>query len=190
MMGEPRMKSKRRRALGIGLLATVTLLVSLFVAPQVIGKAKRTIIHDRFGDGGALNPGSKPGFCDVVKATSKLARNGRVRHTVTTGGPLTLNLNAPPVVIKRHRVESTIGLADFILFPGEPGVRAHLKNHRRTVVYYVKRSVIADAVGNHKRYFWVVDQCNIHDDRAPDRGSPSQPLKHHHRHHHHRHHHR
>jgi hypothetical protein len=176
-----------RRGPTLGLTAIVALLGIAALATPVIGKPRTTVVHDPKGDGGAFEPGTRPGYCDVVEATSKLAKRGRLRQTVTTRGPLNLGLNAPPVIITRHRVHGAIGLADYVLSPGETGVRTHLRDHRRTVVYYIKRSVIANAVDRDDKYFWVVDQCTIHDDRAPNNGSASQPLRpHHHHHHHHR----
>ena len=35
----------------------------------------------------AVVHGTQPGYCDIIKATSKLAKHGRVRHTVTVAGP-------------------------------------------------------------------------------------------------------
>ncbi len=179
MMG---IKSKRR-ALGVGLIAILAVLGSLALATSVIGK--RIVVNDKRGDGGAFEPHKRPGACDVVQATSELAKKGHLRHTVTTRGKMRLGLNAAPVIITDHRVHGSIGLASFVLSPGEPKVWSHLRNHRRTIVYFVKRSVIANAVGRHDKYFWVVDQCTIHDDRAPNRGSAKQRLRNRrHRHHH------
>ena len=179
------MKSKRR-ALGIGLIAILALAGSLFVAAAVLGKQQRVIVNDRRGDGGGFVQHDRPGVCDIVQATSELAKGKHLRHTVTVRGRMTLSLDAPPVIITKHRVHGSIGLASFVLSPGEPKVWSHLRNNRRTVVYFTKRSVIANAVGRGDKYFWVADQCTIHDDRAPNNGSATQPLKHSHRHRHHR----
>lgn len=179
------MLKSKRRALAIGLTAILALAGSLMIASGVIGKSKRTVVHDRRGDGGAFEPHTRPAACDILKATSKLvAKRGRLRHAVTTRGKQTLSLTAPPVVITRHRVRGSIGLAALVLSPGEAGVRAHLRNHRKTVVYQVKRRVVADAVQRRDKYFWVVDQCTIHRDKAPNHGSAVQSLRRHgHRHH-------
>jgi hypothetical protein len=176
-------KSKRR-PLAIGLIAVLVVLGSLFVATQSIGRGQRTVVHDKRGDGGAFVPRTRPGVCDIVKATSELAPEGHLRHAVTTRGKIDLHENAPPVIITNHRVHGPIGLASFILSPGEPKVYSHLRDHRRTVVYFVKRQVIRNAVGRRDKYFWVADQCPIHDDRAPNNGSAVQPLHRAHRHHH------
>ncbi len=178
----------KRRPLGVALIAILALAGSLAVATNVLGKRTLTVIEDPKGDGGAVVPGTHPGFCNVIKATSKLARKRRVRHTVTVRGRLSGSPDTTPgVFIKKRWTPGAIGLPDFILLPGEPGVRSHRTNHGRTIVYYVKRRRIADAVDHRRKYYWVVDQCNIPDDRAPNHGSPSQTLKnsrHHGRHHH------
>ena len=171
------MTKLKRRAPAVALIAILALLGSLAVATDVLGKHSRKVIRDPRGDGGAFVPHTQPRVCDVVQATSELAKEGHLRHTVTVRGPITPSLNAPPVIITRQRVHDSIGLASFILSPGEPDVYSRLKNHRRTIVYFVKRSVIADAVGRHDRYFWVVDQCTLHDDRVPDSGSIKQRLR-------------
>jgi len=179
-------KSKRR-PLAIGLIVVLAVLGSLLVATQVIGRGQRTVVVDKRGDGGAFEPRSRPKVCDIVKATSELAKQGHLRHAVTTRGKIDLRENAPPVIITDHPIHGPIGLASFILSPGEPKVYAHLRDRRRTVVYFVKRRVIANAVGRRDKYFWVADQCPIHDDRAPNHRSAVQPLHstHHHHHHHH-----
>jgi hypothetical protein len=165
----------RRQTPAVVLLA---LVAGLLLTSTVIGKSKRTIVHDPRGDGGAFMPHTHPRVCDVIEATSELAKEGHLRHTVTVRGRINLGLNAPPVIITNHRLHgSNIGLASFILSPGEPNVWSHLRNHRHTVVYFVKRSVIAHAVDRRDKYFWVVDQCPIHSDRAPNHGSPAQALK-------------
>jgi hypothetical protein len=177
------MKSKRQ-ALGVGLITALALVGGLAVATNVIGKKQqRTVINDKAGDGGGFVPRKRPGFCDIVQATSELAEEGRLRHTVTTRGRVRRKYNAPPVVITRQRVRGSIGLASFVLSPGEPKVWSHLRNHRRTIVYFVKREVIRNAVDRRDKYFWVADQCQLHDDKAPDRGSATQPLKNRHRRH-------
>ncbi|HEY7151929.1 MAG TPA: hypothetical protein VH391_09625 [Solirubrobacterales bacterium] len=173
-------KSKRR-PLAIGLIVALALLGSLLVATQVLGRGDRTVVKDKRGDGGAFVPRTRPKVCDIVRATSELAKQGHLRHAVTVRGKINLHENAPPVIITNHRVHGPIGLASFILAPGEPKVYSHLRDHRRTVVYFVKRSLIANAVGRHDKYFWVADQCPIHDDRAPNHRSAVQPL--HGRHH-------
>jgi hypothetical protein len=165
-----------RRALATGLVAALALLAVLAAAATVIGKS-RTVVHDKRGDGGGFEPRKRLGACDVLRATSELARNGRLRHTVTTRGKMRLDLTAAPVIITKRRARHAIGLASYVLSPGEPRVWSHLRNHRRTIVYFVKRSVIANAVGRRDRYFWVVDQCTIHGDRVPDRGSVKQRLR-------------
>ena len=177
-------KSKRR-PLAIGLIAVFVVLASLLVATQVIGRGQRTVVHDKRGDGGAFEPRTRPKVCDIVKATSELAKEGHLRHAVTVRGKINLSENAPPVIITRNRIHGPIGLASFILAPGEDKVYSHLRDHRKTVVYFVKRGVIANAVGRRDKYFWVADQCPIHDDRAPNHRSAVQPL--HRVHHHHRH---
>jgi hypothetical protein len=180
-MGRGVTKSKRR-PLAIGLIACLALLGSLLLVTQVIGKGQRTVVKDKRGDGGAFVPRTRPKVCDIVKATSEFAKEGHFRHAVTTRGKIDLSNNAPPVIITRNRVHGSIGLASFILAPGEPKVYSHVRDHRKTVVYFVKRKVIENAVGRHDKYFWVADQCPIHDDRAPNNRSAVQPL---HRHHHH-----
>jgi hypothetical protein len=170
--------------LGVGLVAVLIVLGSLAMAAGVLGKPRPTIIKDPRGDGGGVQGHDHPGFCDVLQASSKLAKRGRVRHTVTTRGPIPDRFSAPPVLIKAHWVRDQIGLYRFLLSPGEPGVKTHFTNGRRTVVYFAKRRTIKAAVKRGDKYYWVVDQCPFHDDRAPDRGAPSQVLE---RHHHHRH---
>ena len=178
------MKSKRR-ALGIGLIAIVALAGSLLAAAAVLGKKQRVVVNDTRGDGGGFVQHDRPGVCDIIQATSELAKRGHLRHTVTVRGRITLSENAPPVIITKQRVHGSIGLAQFVLSPGEPKVWTHLRNNRRTVVYFTKRSVIENAVGRADKYFWIADQCTIHDDRAPNNRSATQPLRHR-RHHHHR----
>ncbi len=179
------MKSKRR-ALGIGLIAAVAVAGSLFAAAAVFGKKQREVVNDRRGDGGGFVQHDRPGVCDIVQATSELAQKGHLRHTVTVRGRISLSETAPPVIITRRRVRGSIGLASFVLSPGEPGVWSHLRNNGRTVVYFTKRSVIANAVGRSDKYFWIADQCTIHDDRAPNNRSATQQLRNRHRHRHHR----
>ncbi len=181
MMGKVGMRCARR-APWVGLIAALILLASLFAAPGVLGRGQRVIVPDPRGDGGSFAPHKRPGACDIVKATSELAKQGHLRHTVTTRGRTGEILNAPPVVITKHRVHGSIGLPAFILWPGDPAVWSHLRNHRKTVVYFVKRRVIKQAVGRSDKYFWVADQCPIHDDRAPNRGSAVQRLRSGHRH--------
>jgi hypothetical protein len=164
-------------------MAALVLFASLFAAPGVLGRGQRVVVPDPRGDGGGFAPHKRPGVCDIVEATSELAKKGHLRHTVTTRGRMNLTLNAPPVVITKRRVHGRIGLASYILTPGDPQVWSHLRNHRRTIVYFVKRRVIREAVGRTDKYFWVADQCPIHDDRAPNRSSAVQRLRnrHHHR---------
>jgi hypothetical protein len=175
------MKSKRR-ALGIGLIALVVLAGSTFAAAAVVGKKQRVVINDRRGDGGGFIQHDRPGVCDIIQATSERAKNGRLRHSVTVRGPINLSETAPPVIITKNRVRGPIGLAAKVLSPGEPKVWSHLRNNRRTVVYFTERSVIKNAVGRRDEYFWVADQCTIHDDRAPNNRSATQPFKRRHRH--------
>lgn len=179
--GKVWMKSKRR-ALGIGLIVALALAGSLLAAAIVLGKKQRVVVNDPRGDGGGFVQRDRPGVCDIIQATSELARKGHLRHTVTVRGRISLSETAPPVIITKHRVRGSIGLASKVLSPGEPQVWSHLRNNRRTIVYFTKRSVIADAVGRRDKYFWLADQCTIHDDRAPDNGSAAQPLHHRHRH--------
>ncbi len=68
------------------------MVVGLFAASAVIGKSKTTVVHDPRGDGGSNGQGN-PAFCDIVEATSKLTKGGKVRQTVTAAGKLTLALN-------------------------------------------------------------------------------------------------
>jgi hypothetical protein len=171
-------RKPRRRAPGIALVAVVALLASLAVATMVIGKSSRRVVLDPRGDGGAFTPHTHPKVCDVVKATSELAKHGHLRHSVTVRGRIDPSTNAPPVVITDHRVSgSTIGLASFILSPGEPSVWSHLRHHHKTIVYFTKRKVIKDAVNRRDKYFWIVDQCPIRDDRAPNNHSATQRLR-------------
>ncbi|MGH2926041.1 MAG: hypothetical protein ACRDK1_08735 [Solirubrobacterales bacterium] len=158
------------------------------MAGVVLGKPKLTIVVDRAGDGGSTGGGSNssPPFCDILRSTSKLAKHGRVRHTVTAAGPVGATFNAPAVLITKHRIQGSIGLVPLVLVPGQQGVNAHFANGRRKVVYYVKRRAVKQAVGRSDKYFWAADQsnCPIHDDMAPNHGSASQTLKgrSHHRH--------
>ena len=171
--------------LGVGLLAVLIVLASLAMAGVVFGKPKLTVVTDRRGDGGGTN--QSPGYCDIIRATSKLAKHGRVRHTVTMAGPVGATFNAPAVYITKHRVQGSIGLVPLVLVPGQSGVSAKLSSDRRTVVYYLKRRTVKDAVKRSDKYFWLADQvnCQPHDDTAPNHGSMSQSLRpRHHRHHH------
>jgi hypothetical protein len=173
---------------GIGLLAVSIVLASLAMATNVFGKPKLTVVIDPRGDGGSLdsNTDQSPGYCDILRATSKLAKHGRLRHTVTTAGPVRATFNAPPVFITKHRNKAARAAPVLlILGPSESGVRLHFTNHRRKVTYYVKRRAVKEAVGRSDKYFWVADQafCGVHDDMAPNHGSASQALKPH-RHHH------
>jgi hypothetical protein len=180
MHGNARMKPNRR-TLAIASIAVLAVLASLAVTASVIARLKPKVVEDRVGDGGS------PGYCDIVRATSKLARHGRIRHTVKTKGPIAPAFNAPPVYIKAKAFHGPhFGSGVFVLFPDEGGVHVHIKNHR-TVVYTVKRRTIKNHVHRRDRYFWLVDQvnCQPHDDFAPDHGSVSQRLqpRHHHRRH-------
>jgi hypothetical protein len=170
------MKSKRR-ALGIGLIALVVLAGSTLAAAAVVGKKQRVVINDPRGDGGGFIQHDRPGVCDIIQATSERAKGGNLRHTVTVRGRINLSETAPPVIITKNRVRDTIGLAAKVLSPGEPKVWSHLRNNRRTVVYFTKRSVIKEAVGRKDKYFWIADQCTIHDDRAPNNRSATQRFK-------------
>jgi hypothetical protein len=166
---------------GIGLALVLVVLASLALAGIVLGKAKLTVVKDPRGDGGSLGSGTNqsPGYCDVLRATSKLAKHGRVRHTVTVAGPVGATFNAPPVFITKHRIKGSIGQVPLILVPGQPGVRTHFSNQRRKVTYYLKRRTVKDAVRRSDKYFWVADQtnCGVHDDMAPNHGSASQGLR-------------
>ena len=167
--------------LGVGLLAVLVVLASLTMAGIVLGKPKLTVVTDRRGDGGSLGSGTdqSPGYCDIIRATSKLAKHGRVRHTVTMAGPVGATFNASPVFITKHRVEGSIGQVPLVLVPGQRGVRTKFSGDRRTVVYYLKRRTVKDAVKRSDKYFWLADQtnCGVHDDMAPNHGSVSQSLK-------------
>ena len=88
------------------------------MAGVVFGKPKLTVVTDRRGDGGGAN--QSPGYCDIIRATSKLAKHGRVRHTVTMVGPVGATFNAPAVYITKHRVRGSIGLVPLVLVPGQP----------------------------------------------------------------------
>src|SRR5262245_50062957 len=123
----------KRGTLGLALIAVLVMLGSLAVATYVAAKPRVTRVIDPRGDGGALDSSNRrpPGFCDILKATSKLAKGGRVRHTVTTAGPINPTFNAPPVLITKHRVRGSIGLVPLVLVPGVSGVRTHFKNDRR-----------------------------------------------------------
>jgi hypothetical protein len=179
----------KRGTLGLASVAILVMIGSLVVATYVTANPRVTRVTDQRGDGGAIDSGTdrSPGFCDIVKTTSKLAKRGRVRHTVTTVGPIKPTFNAPPVLITKHRIRGSIGLVPLVLVPGVEGVRTHFKNDHRTVIYYLKRRQIKRAVGRSDKYFWVADQsnCPIHDDMAPNHGSAVQKLKPR-RHHHHR----
>ena len=162
---------------GVGLLAVVIVLASLVTAGVVLGKPKLTVVTDRRGDGGRANQGL--GHCDLIRATSKLAKHGRVRHTVTMGGPVGANFNAPAVYITKHRVVGQRIPNPLVLFPGQRGVRTHFSSDRRTVIYYLKRRTVKHAVHRSDKYFWLADQVNCEPptDSAPNHGSVSQPLK-------------
>ncbi len=163
--------------LGVGLLTVLVVLASLTMAGIVFGKPKLTVVTDRRGDGGGTN--QSLGRCDIIRATSKLAKHGRVRHTVTMVGPVGATFNAPAVFITKHRVRGSIGLNPLVLVPGQRGVRTHFSGDRRTVVYYLKRRTVKNAVHRSDKYFWLADQvnCQPHDDMAPNHGSVSQSLK-------------
>lgn len=171
--------------LGVGLLIVLIVLASLAMAGIVLGKPKLTVVTDRRGDAGRANQGL--GRCDIIRATSKLAKEGRVRHTVTLAGAVGATFNAPPVFITKHRVVgSRIGPNPLVLVPGQPGVRVKFSEDRRTVVYYLKRRTIKHAIKRSDKYFWLTDQVNCQPptDSAPNHGSVSQSLKpRHHRHH-------
>jgi hypothetical protein len=163
--------------LGVGSLVVLIVLASLTMAGIVLGKPKLKVVTDNRGDGGGGN--QSPGYCDVIRATSKLAKHGRVRHTVTMSGPVGATFNAPAVYITKHRVRGSIGLVPLVLVPGQSGISTKFSGDRRTVVYYLKRRAIKDAVKRSDKYFWLADQVNCQpaDDVAPNHGSVSQSLK-------------
>jgi len=114
-------KSKRR-PLAIGLIAVFVVLASLLVATQVIGHGQRTVVHDKRGDGGAFEPRTRPKVCDIVKATSELAKEGHLRHAVTVRGKITLS---GPILARE--VDGLIACMKGV--PGVSGVENRLDVH-------------------------------------------------------------
>jgi hypothetical protein len=177
----------------VGCTTVVVVLVGgLLLASAVIGKPKTAVVHDPSGDGGAQNAAS----CDILKATSRLAKHGKLRHTVTTRGKVGLKITdtSPPVVLissKKH-FGGGLNLA-VVLSPSAQGVHARIKGHHKTVLYTLKRSVIASELPKgQERYFWLASTCLNPADTAPNHGTVAQALKkpkRHHHHHHHPHHH-
>ena len=144
----------------------------LMFGSVVIGKSGKTVVRD------GRSPRDKAA-CDIREATSKLAKHGRLRHTITLRGATVIGAHA--VVISRDR--SVADHVDTVLADGIDGVHAHLANHDKKVIFTVKRKLVADAVENHKRYFWFASSCIGPGDQAPNDGGARQSLKspkHHH----------
>ena len=169
--------------LGVGLLAVLIVLASLAMAGVVFGKPKLTVVTDRRGDGGGAN--QSPGYCDIIRATSKLAKHGRRRHTVTRSARVGATFNAPAVYITKHRVRAR---SDWSAGARPWPVRGQRQVFKRST-YGCLLPQATDRQGRGQaldKYFWLADQvnCKPHDDTAPNHGSVSQSLKpRHHRHH-------
>jgi hypothetical protein len=161
----------RRNRMGVAALLALV-CAFLMLASVVIGKPGKTVVHD----------GRSPrdtAACDIRQATSKLAKHGRLRHTITLRGRTVIGAHA--VVISRNR--SVADHVDTVLADGIDGVHARLANHDKTAIFTVKRKLVADAVGNHKRYFWFASSCIGPGDQAPNDGGARQSLKRPKRHH-------
>ncbi len=164
---------------GRGTAATIALLaLGLVLCAAVLGATRTVKVLDPKRDS------SEPS-CDVLRASSKLAKRGRVVHTVTMRGT-TSKLLAPSVIVKskpfRDGVSSNFG----VLGPFTETARIRITGHHHTIVMSFKRSSVAEEVGNKSRYYWAVYTCSGPGsvDRAPDTGSRRQALKQPRRHHH------
>lgn len=162
---------KRARGIRAFVVVVATLSIgSLLAASGVIGKASKTVVKD------GKSP-HDPGGCDIVKATSAL-KNGVLRHTVTTrgkrGNPLT---DFTVVVINHSRSGAAGGSPEYLLDSSNSDAHYRLTNHRKTAVFTVEKSLVADAVDSQKKYFWKAVTCASPGDSAPSEGAARQALK-------------
>ena len=119
------------------------------------------------------------------KATSKLAKRGRVVHTVTMRGTTT-KLLALSIIFKSEPFRDGVSTNFGVLGPFTETPKTSFTGHHHTIVMSFKRSAVAEQIGNKNRYYWAVFTCSGpgHVDRAPDTGSRRQALKQSRRHHH------
>ncbi len=171
---------EKRIWFGRGTAVMVALLaLGLVLCAAVFGATKTARVVDPKRD-------SSDPVCDVLKATSKLAKRGRVVHTVTMRGT-TSKLTAPSIIIKSGPFRAGVSANFGVLSPFAETARTSFTGHHHTIVMSFKRSAVAEQVGNKNRYYWAVYTCSGPGkvDRAPDTGSRRQALKQPRRHHHH-----
>ncbi len=169
-----------RIRIGKGTAATVALLaLGLVLCAAVLGATKTAKVVDPRRD-------SSDPVCDVLKATSKLAKRGRVVYTVTMRGA-TSKLLAPSIIIKSKPFRDGVSTNFGVLSPFTETARTSFTGHHHTIVMSFRRSAVAEEVGNKDHYYWAVYTCSGPGgkvDRAPDTGSRRQALKQPRRHHH------